>query len=220
MEMVLDKNQSLYYMIEQQIKPWFVTNKKVLNLFKTIPRELFVPANNIQNVYSDISVEVTNHQTLLPPKVVGRILQELNIQEDQSVLQVGAGTGYLSSFIGTLSNSVQVLEYYADLASISQTNLTKLNLGHVLVTHADCFKWQMPSPVDIVVFTGGMYKMPNRIKDWVKPGGKILAFIGNQKSMTAWLLHRLNINKWNEESLFDFVVPELINSPKPAEFIF
>jgi protein-L-isoaspartate(D-aspartate) O-methyltransferase len=181
---------------------------------------MFVPANNLGNMYADMEIEISNHQVLLSPKVVGRILQELDIQADESVLQIGAGTGYLSAFIGSLSNSVQVLEYYQDLADLSQTNLTKLNLGHVLVTNADCFKWTVTSQVDVLIITGGMFRLPNRIKDWVKPGGRILAFIGDEKNMSAWLLTRLGVNRWREESVFDYVLPELVNSPKPAEFVF
>src|SRR5262245_44746986 len=90
-------------MIEQQVRPWSVLSETVLEAMAKIPREKFVPPAFLKLAYTDTDVPLGEGQTMLSPKVVGKGLQALNLTGKEKVLEIGAGTGYVTACLCELA---------------------------------------------------------------------------------------------------------------------
>ncbi len=101
-----------FNMIEQQIRTWEVLDPVVLELFNTVPRENFVAESQVGLAFADVELPIGEGQTMLSPKVEGRILQAVGVKKTDKVLLVGAGSGYLTALLATLAAHVHAVEIY------------------------------------------------------------------------------------------------------------
>ena len=105
--------EARFNMIEQQIRTWEVLDPAVLQLLSDVPRERFVPEEYQGLAFADIEIplgaELNVGQTMLSPKLEGRMLQALNVQKHQNVLHVGTGSGYFTALLASLANMQYVL---------------------------------------------------------------------------------------------------------------
>ncbi|HJP26965.1 MAG TPA: hypothetical protein QF550_06530, partial [Arenicellales bacterium] len=90
----MDMEKARYHMIEQQIRPWNVMDQRLLDAMATIPREEFVPNDQRQRAFMDIAIPLGDGELMMHPKLEGRLLQALNLKPDDSVLEVGTGSGF------------------------------------------------------------------------------------------------------------------------------
>ena len=120
-EMNLD--QARYNMIEQQIRPWEVLDQRVLDLLSTVPREDFVPKAYRNLAFADINIPLGDGQVMMSPKVEARILQGLNIQEDETVLEVGTGSGYVTALLANLAKQVISVDINPDMTRLASEKL-------------------------------------------------------------------------------------------------
>src|ERR1700747_2634849 len=84
-------------MIEQQVRAWDVLDERVLACLRRVPRELLVPEALRYRAYADVEVPLARGQHMLRPSVAGRLLQALLPQGSEQVLQIGAGSGFISA---------------------------------------------------------------------------------------------------------------------------
>src|ERR1700684_3903470 len=89
-------------MVDQQIRTWEVLDPRVLDALAAVPREAFVPREYLELAFADAPIPIGFGQTMLAPKVQGRILQALGVNAGDTVLEVGSGTGYLAACLGLL----------------------------------------------------------------------------------------------------------------------
>ena len=102
--------EARFNMIEQQIRTWEVLDPKVLDLLNEIPREDFVPDAYKGLAFADLEIPLGNGQTMLSPKVEGRILQALAIKSHETVLEIGTGAGYLTALMAAQAKHVTTVE--------------------------------------------------------------------------------------------------------------
>jgi len=110
-------------MIEQQVRPWDVLDQRVLDALATVPREEFVSQEHRGLAYSDFQLPIGFGQTLLKPTIDGRLLQALNISLTDTILEVGAGSGYLSACLSRLGKECDSLEIHPELATQAAARL-------------------------------------------------------------------------------------------------
>ena len=84
-------------MIEQQVRAWDVLDERVLEVLRQVPRELFVPQGQRYRAYADVEVPLPRGQHMLRPSVTGRLLQALLPRPQEPVLEIGAGTGFITA---------------------------------------------------------------------------------------------------------------------------
>ena len=104
-------------MIEQQVRAWDVLDERVLDVMRQVPRELFVPAAERFRAYADAEVPLSQGQHMLRPSVVGRLLQALLPKAHEQVLQVGAGTGFITACLRGMAGRVRALEVFPQLGT-------------------------------------------------------------------------------------------------------
>lgn len=209
-------------MVSQQVRPWHVVDEKVLAVLAQIPREIFVPAEYQNLAYSDTDIPLTKGQHLLPPKLVGRALQVLNIQDTETVLEVGTGTGYVTACISALAKATYSVEIDKSLLSIADRNLSQMGCRSLILSQQDgVFGWQKNAPYDVIVITGSYpLGVPEKVCAQLKPGGRLFAIVGKAPSMQAVLIERRHPSRLTTTPLFETVVDALVHAPEPKRFHF
>jgi protein-L-isoaspartate(D-aspartate) O-methyltransferase len=209
-------------MIAQQIRPWDVLEPRVLELLEKLPRHLFVPPQHQALAYVDMEIPLGHRQVMLAPKVEARILQELDLRTEDDVLEVGAGSGYMAALLGSFSQSVVTVEKYPEIAEMAQGRLTSIGASNVTVMQGNGLiedaRWSHRL-FDVVVISGGVAKPPESLLSQLKPGGRMIALIGQAPVMQATLIERL-AGSFRETGLFDTLTLPLEDQPVQPEFLF
>lgn len=187
--MTIDYNHARELMVEQQIRPWDVLELRVLKVLATLPREAFVADAYKALAYSDVELPLANGQKMMKPVIEGRTLQALNIQDGESVLEIGSGSGYLAACLGQLGREVLSLEIDPEQAAIARANLDAAHLGdNVRIETADALHWDTERRFDAIVVTAAMDQLPSAFLKWLRPQGRLFVIHGRAPAMEAVLI--------------------------------
>jgi len=219
--MNMNFDQARFNMVEQQIRPWEVLDSKVLSLLETTHREDFVPVRYRKLAFADIAVPLQCEQFMMRPKIEARMLQALDLREDETVLEIGTGSGFVTSCLAALSKHVVSVELFQELHQEASVKLQDKRISNVELFLGDVLGgWQPEQAHDVVVVTGSVPDVLEQFKGWVNPGGRMCVVTGDSPVMEARLLTRLDVTEWTEESLFETDLPRLLNADLPPEFEF
>ena len=108
-------DRARFNMVEQQIRPWEVLDSRVLLLLESIHREDFVPVEYRKLAFADMSIPLGLDQVMMNPKVEGRMLQALDLGEDDTVLEIGTGSGFVTACLAALAKRVVSVEIFDEL---------------------------------------------------------------------------------------------------------
>lgn len=218
-----------FNMIEQQIRPWDVLDPVVLKLLNDLPREHFVPADYQGLAFADLEIpigpNVAHGETMLSPKLEGRLLQSLDlgdgVQKQHKVLHVGAGSGYFTALLASLAHNVLAIEVNENLLEIAKNNVLKHGFSNVTFELADAANgWAANAPYDRIVFTASSPVEPAGVRQQLAVGGKLLIIVGQAPAMQAMLIERVDQTAFREDVLFETCLPALSNAKKAQAFEF
>jgi len=216
----MDMEQARFNMIEQQIRPWEVLDPEVLDILAMVRREVFVPEALKALAFADLELPIGNGQTMLSPKIEARVLQEAGVRSTDIVLEVGSGSGYMAALLASKAEYVHTVEIDPVLAETARRNLRQAGVSNVSVEIGDAaLGWSGPSPYDVIVLSGSLPELPDAFLQKLKPGGRLMAFIGTAPVMQARLIIRSDDQAFNSINLFETVVPALITG-KRQRFVF
>ncbi len=219
--MSMNFDQARFNMVEQQIRPWEVLDAKVLELLETTQREDFVPVRYRKMAFSDIAIPLDHDQSMMKPVIEGRLLQALELQPDETVLEIGTGSGFITACLAKLAKSVVSVDIYDQFTKEAAAKLKDKKLDNVELETGDVMSgWQPEQAHDVLVVTGSVEAVPDHFRGWVNPGGRMFVVCGESPAMEAKLLTKLNATEWREESLFETDLARLINAEKAPEFEF
>ena len=217
--MLTQTEQARQNMVENQVRTWEVLDARVLETLRSVRREDFVPAQHRALAFADLALPIGHGELMLKPVVEGRVLQALALTPGQRVLEIGTGSGFLTACMARLCASVTSVERHADLADAARTRLAAAQVRNVTIETADAVHDFHPDqPFDVVVAGGAVWALPERFRDWVKPGGRLFAFVGESPAMQATLYTRADTSHWTIASLFETDVPYLYNAEPPRRF--
>ena len=217
----MNVEQARFNMIEQQIRPWDVLDTSVLALLSAVRREDFVPLDHKAHAFMDIEIPLGAGRYLLAPRVEARLVQDLNLCKRDTVLHIGAGTGYVTALLAHKSQRVIGLESDASLASIARTNLRNAAVNNAEIVQADgSAGFAGQAPYDAILLTGSVAEMPKNLLDQLKTGGRLLAIVGHEPVMQATLYTRISDTQFSSQALFDTVAPRLSGFKEPSRFQF
>ena len=207
-------------MVDQQIRAWEVLDPRVLSALSAVPREAFVPPEYRELAFADAPIPIGFGQSMLSPKLQGRILQALGVSATDNVLEVGSGTGYLSACLSLLGCSTHSIDIHAGLVDLAQANLRALPSARVQFQIRDAFDAAPLGEYDAVAVTGSLPIYDPRFEKSLRVGGRLFAIVGAAPVMDAILVRRVDSNEWIRESLFETVVAPLINATAAQRFVF
>lgn len=212
--------QARHNMIEQQIRTWDVLDQRVLDLIIRTPREDFVPPQYRSLAFNDMEIPLGHDQVMMSPKLEARMLQALHVQADDAILEVGTGSGYVTALLAQLGRHVYSVEIVPELRAGAAEKLARQGINNATVEEGDAAHgWDKHVPYDVIVLTGSVPVLDDTFKKSLNIGGRLFAIIGDAPAMEAVLITRLGDDQWHTESLFETVVPPLINAPEPKRFV-
>ena len=213
--------QARFNMVEQQIRPWEVLDGRVLSLLETVQREDFVPVRYRKLAFADVAVPLEAGQVMMRPKIEARMLQALDLKEDETVLEIGTGSGFITACLAALAKRVVSVELFEDLHREAAARLADKNVNNAELFVGDVMGgWQPEQAHDVVVVTGSVHEIPEQFLGWVNPGGRMFVIRGESPAMEALLLTRQDVTEWAVESLFETDLPALVNASREPEFKF
>lgn len=176
-------------MVESQIRPTQVTDRRVLAAFGSLPREMFVPAAKRGLAYSDGSLEVwpaiagAAARFLLAPVVQARLLQLAQIEPGDSVLDIGCMTGYSTALLSSLAKSVLGVEPEPELAAAARTNLSTLGIANASIVEGALADGAPGSgPYDVILLNGSVPEIPEALFAQLKDGGRLVAILAGDRN--------------------------------------
>ena len=208
-------------MVEQQMRPWQVLDMQVLDMLKKVHREDFVPVRYRKLAFADLSIPLSRGQCMMCPKIEGRMLQALALKDDDSVLEIGTGSGFITACLSGLARRVVSVELFEELHQEARARLQDKHMHNVELFVGDVMNgWQPEQAHDVVVVTGSVPEVPDIFRGWVNPGGRLFVVCGESPAMEARLLTRVGVSDWREESLFETDLQRLVHAEKPPAFDF
>jgi protein-L-isoaspartate(D-aspartate) O-methyltransferase len=218
---ISDVARARFNMIEQQIRPWNVLDAHVLSLLADVQREAFVPAAHQALAFADMEIALGHGQFMLAPRLEARMLQDLQIQPEDKVLEIGTGSGFMAALLARQGRSVLSLERIPALAAIATQNLRRAGVFNVDVRVADGAQ-----PVagnerfDAIVLSGSVSKVPKHLLDLLTIGGRLITIAGAEPIMQAHLVTRIRDTALRRTTPWDANAPRLHGFAEDSHFHF
>ena len=213
--------QARFNMIEQQIRPWNVLDDAVLHLLAIVKREDFVPLAHKALAFVDMEIPLGYDQCMLAPRVEARLLQDAAVQKHEKVLQIGAGSGYLTALLAHQAQRVIALEIKPELVKMARANLQKAGIHNAEVREFDGAKAAVAEgPFDLVVLGGSVTEVPQSLLAQLKVGARLIGIVGSEPVMRVTLITRTSDTEFKTSQPWDTVASPLLNFPEPSHFQF
>lgn len=208
-------------MLDQQIRPWDVSDARVLGVIAATRREEYVPEEYRALAYADMNIPLGFGQVMLAPKLEGRLLHTLGARSKDKVLEIGIGSGHIAALLSGLSSAVYAVEIVPQLAERASAKITGHGIRNVTVEVGDASRgWEKHAPYDRILVTGSVPIMPAGLRDQLTVGGRMVIVVGRAPAMEVLRIDRLGTESWKTTSLFETVIPPLTNAPEPPKFVF
>jgi protein-L-isoaspartate(D-aspartate) O-methyltransferase len=221
----MDFEQSRFNMVEQQIRTWDVLDQEVLNLLFELHREEFVPAAYRSLAFVDMEIPLGYGEVMLAPKLEARMLQELQIKNTDKILEIGSGSGYFTALLASKGGYVHSVEIVPDLKAMAEKNLKRHGIGNVMLEIGNAATgWPEHGPYAAIVLTGSTPVLPEAFQKSLRPGGRLIAVVGDAPVMEAILVTCVAQEEeeglYNRVSLFETSIFPLKNAKQPERFVF
>lgn len=217
---MIDVASARRQMIEQQVRAWEVLDQRVLETMNRVPREEFAPPAYRELAFADLRVPLGHGQSMLPPKLEGRILQSLEILPEDRVLEVGTGSGFFAACLGALARSVRSIDIYPEFVAMARANLRRAGVHNVAVETLDAMTLSADGAYDVIALTGSLPVYDARFERALAEGGRLFVVVGAGPVMEAQRITRTGAGDWLRESLFETSVEPLVHAPRPPRFVF
>jgi protein-L-isoaspartate(D-aspartate) O-methyltransferase len=183
---MIDPKQQRINMVESQVRPSDITDRRIIRAMLEVPRETFVPAALQALAYIDEAVPVTQRldgqapRTLLAPRTFAKLVQLAEIEPDDVVLDVGCATGYSTAVLARLARSVVALEVDEALAARAAEALRQLRVANVVVVPGPLEAGApAQAPFDAILLQGAVPQAPQALLEQLKDGGRLVAVIAD-----------------------------------------
>ena len=213
--------QARFNMIEQQIRPWNVLDTDILALLAEVPREDFVPPAHRALAFADLEIPLGHGECMLAPRMEARLLQDLKVQPNERVLEIGAGSGYIAALLARRGASVLSLEIQPELAALAHANLQRAGVHNAEVRVADGAKaLRSEGPFDAIMLSGSVADVPQHLLDLLAVGGRLIGIVGDEPIMCATLVTRVGPSELQSTQLWDANAPRLHGFAEHSHFHF
>lgn len=168
-------------MIEEQLKApgRDITDPRVLEAMKKVPRHEFVPENMKEYAYEDRPLPIGHEQTISQPFIVAYMTEQLDPEPHEKILEIGTGSGYQAAVLGELVDEVYSIEIVEPLAETAKKTLERLGYDNVHTRAGDGYKgWPEEAPFDAIIVTAAPDDIPEALVEQLKEGGRMMVPVG------------------------------------------
>jgi protein-L-isoaspartate(D-aspartate) O-methyltransferase len=207
-------------MIKQQVRAGAVLEANILDAVASVNREYFVPTEYAGVAFADCNIPLAHGQCMMSPLLEGQLLQALDPREDDEVLEVGTGSGFLAACLAALSRQVHSVEIFPDLTKMAQANLDRSGVDNVSLTTMNALQLDAERKYDVIGLTASLPEYDPRFELALKPGGRLFVIVGEEPIMRARLVTRIGDDEWLTEQLFETVITPIREFAAPDHFRF
>ena len=172
----------------------FEISKSVISVLKKVPRHMFVPKKEIKLAYKDRPVPIGFGQTISQPFIVALMTELLNVKEDNSVLEIGTGSGYQAAVLAEMGTKVYSVEIIPELIERTSKVLDQLYPKINLLIGDGYYGWEENAPYDAIIVTAAVSHIPEPLIKQLRPGGKMVIPVGNPYTSQELVLIEKKIN--------------------------
>jgi protein-L-isoaspartate(D-aspartate) O-methyltransferase len=166
-------------MVDLQLRRRGIGDERILDAFRSVPREAFVPDDQRKFAYGDHPLAIGSGQTISQPYIVALMIEAAQIGADDKVLEVGAGSGYAAAVMSRLAREVIAIERHSELAGISARRMLELGFGNVRIIEGDGSRgWPDDAPFDAILAAAAGRHVPPPWIDQLAPGGRLVMPLG------------------------------------------
>jgi protein-L-isoaspartate(D-aspartate) O-methyltransferase len=217
----MNLEQARFNMIEQQIRPWDVLDQTVLDVMTRVPRDSFVPESQQKFAYADIEIPLGHGEAMMHPRVEGRMLQELSVMVDDTCLEVGTGSGYVTACLAHLAQEVYSVDIHSDFIETATQKLAANNISNVtLETRNALTELDTARQYDVIAVTGSVETYTPYFEQMLNPDGRLYITVGAAPVMTAMLVTRTGENAFSRVRLYETELQSLQGIEKKQHFDF
>lgn len=208
-------------MIAQEIRTWDVLNERVLAAIEYSPREDYVPEQYRALAFADMNIPLGHRQVMMTPKLEARLIQALELTPRDRVLEIGTGSGYVTSLLAMLGGHVHSIEIVPEFSEQAHRKLAAHGVTNLTLEVGDGARgWNRHAPYDAIFVTGSLPLLPVSFQDSLAVGGRLIAIVGQAPVMQAQLIRRTSADRIRVESLLETSLPPLVNAEQPPAFVF
>jgi protein-L-isoaspartate(D-aspartate) O-methyltransferase len=178
-------------MVDHQLRGRDIVDERVLEAMGTVPRELFVPEELRDRAFDDAALPIGAGQTISQPYMVARIAEELGLDGDERVLDVGTGSGYQAAVLAELADEVHTIERIPELAEQARANLARAGYDNVVVHVGDGSRG-LPeqAPFEAIAVAAAAPSFPQALYDQLKAGGRLVVPVGGRRGQRLEVIVR------------------------------
>lgn len=177
----MDNEERRRRMVQNQIEARGVTDERVLEAMRTVPRERFVPSEMRSRAFGDGPLPIGAGQTISQPYIVALMAEALELEQGDRVLEIGTGSGYAAAVLAEVAGEVFTIERHADLVEQARSVLADLGYDNVHVRHGDgTLGWQEQAPFDAIVSAAAGPSVPDSLMSQLAVGGRLVMPVGDK----------------------------------------
>lgn len=167
-------------MVERQLRGRGIRDERVLQAFREVPRDAFVPRALANRAYEDVPLPIGAGQTISQPYVVALMIEALRVRPSDRVLEVGAGSGYAAAILSRLAGEVEAMERHPALARAAARRLRLLGYENVRVRVGDgTLGLPQRAPFDAILVSAGGPEVPAALATQLAAGGRLVIPVGS-----------------------------------------
>ncbi|MGY4479086.1 protein-L-isoaspartate(D-aspartate) O-methyltransferase [Bradyrhizobium sp. USDA 3364] len=204
MNMAVNPDPTEKMMFQLTLRRRGVSDQAVLRTMEEVPREVFVDPRDRNEAYRDSALAIACGQTISQPFVVAYMTEQLQLQKNHRVLEIGTGSGYQAAVLSRLCKQVLTIERYRTLADSARKRLEKLGYYNIEVLLGDGF--DIPAGAgdfDRIIVTAAMEQIPERLLERLDPGGILIAPVGPHQGTQTLVRMVRTENGFDRKELVD-----------------
>lgn len=187
-------------LLQESIVPRGITDPAILNAFRLIPREYFLPPELRARAYENSALPITHGQTISQPLMIAIMLNELNCTRECRVLEVGGGSGYQAALLSVLARDVISIERIEALAVRASQLLKSMGIENVKIVHADGSSgYPSDAPYDRIIVSCAAPRVPEALVEQLAQGGRLVIPVGGRTEQTLIVVTRTGSGIRTEE---------------------
>jgi protein-L-isoaspartate(D-aspartate) O-methyltransferase len=208
-------------MVESQVRPSDVTDRRITSAMSAVGREQFVPAALAAVAYMDDPLTLAPGRVLPAPRTFARLVQLAAVEAGDKVLDVGALMGYSAAVLGRMAHDVVALESDAALASDAVKALQAAGAGNVKVVTGPLAEGHAAAaPYDVIVIEGALELVPQELAAQLAAGGRLVAIEKSGGIGRAVVMQADGSGRLSSRIAFEASAPVLLGFERPAAFVF
>jgi protein-L-isoaspartate(D-aspartate) O-methyltransferase len=219
----LDFTLARNLMVDGQLRPSKVNDRRLLEVMRRLPRDLFVPAALREFAYIDDDLKISPTRVMIKPLVIARLLQLATPRAGETALVVGAGTGYAATILAQLGVQVTALEEDPDLIALAREAAIAPSAGQTFpvsfVTGRLADGYPDRAPYDLILIEGAVRAIPERIGRQVAQNGRLVTVLAAVHTASTAILAEPTLGGISTRAAFDAntaLLPELLPLPSFA----